>query len=48
MKISEDELSKIVDTIPALVWSAHPDGSTEFFNRRWLDYAGLPAEQAAD
>jgi len=45
MKISEDELSKIVDTIPALVWSAHPDGSTEFFNRRWLDYAGLSAEE---
>jgi PAS domain S-box-containing protein len=43
VKISEDELSKIVDTIPALVWSAHPDGSTEFFNRRWLDYAGLSA-----
>jgi PAS domain S-box-containing protein len=45
VKISEDELRKIVDTIPALVWSAHPDGSAEFFNRRWLDYAGLSAEE---
>ena len=48
MKMSEDQLWKIVDTIPALVWSARPDGSAEFFNRRWLDYAGLSAEQAQD
>ena len=45
MKISEDQLRAIVDTIPALVWSARPDGSVEFFNRRWLDYTGLSAEQ---
>ena len=24
-----------VDAIPTLVWSARPDGSAEFFNRRW-------------
>jgi PAS domain S-box-containing protein len=48
VKISEDQLWKMVDTIPALVWSARPDGSAEFFNRRWLDYAGLSAEQAQD
>ena len=48
MKMSEDQLWKIVDTIPALVWSARPDGSVEFFNRQWLDYAGLSAEQARD
>src|SRR5258708_22522993 len=37
-----------VDAIPTLAWSARPDGSAEFFNRRWLDYAGLPAEEASD
>src|ERR1700722_10750659 len=46
--MSEDQLWEMVDTIPALVWSARPDGSAEFFNRRWLDYAGLSAEQAQD
>src|SRR6202045_3287880 len=35
-----------VDAIPTLVWSARPDGSAEFFNRRWLDYTGLSAEKA--
>jgi PAS domain S-box-containing protein len=48
IKHSEDRLRTIIDTIPALAWSAHPDGSAEFFNRRWLDYAGLSAEEASD
>src|SRR6266849_4434160 len=37
-----------VDAIPTLAWSARPDGSAEFLNRRWLDYTGLSAEEAAD
>ena len=45
---SEDQLRAIISTIPALVWSASPDGSAEFFNQRWLDYTGLSAEQAKD
>jgi PAS domain S-box-containing protein len=45
---SKNKLRTIIDTIPALAWSARPDGSAEFFNRRWLDYAGLSLEEAAD
>jgi hypothetical protein len=30
---SELRLRTVIDTIPALVWSAGPDGSAEFFNR---------------
>jgi PAS domain-containing protein len=48
IKNSENKLRTIIDTIPALAWSARPDGSAEFFNQRWLDYAGLSAEEAAD
>jgi hypothetical protein len=48
MAPSEDQLQTIIDTIPALAWAARPDGSVEFFNRRWLDYTGLSAEQARD
>ncbi len=43
-----EDVRLVVDTIPALAWSARLDGSAEFFNRRWLDYAGLTAEEAAD
>jgi PAS domain S-box-containing protein len=38
----------VVDTIPALAWSARADGSADFFNQRWLDYTGLSAEEARD
>ena len=41
MKESEDQVRQIIDTIPALAWSADSTGAAEFFNRRWLDYTGL-------
>ena len=47
IKNSENRLRTIIDTIPTLAWSARPDGSAEFFNRRWLDYCGLSAEEAS-
>src|SRR5467141_2610219 len=36
----------VVDRIPAFTWSAHPDGSVEFVNQRWREYAGLSAEES--
>jgi PAS domain S-box-containing protein len=43
---SERELREVIETIPSMAWSAAPDGSAEFFNGRWLAYAGLTADQA--
>jgi PAS domain S-box-containing protein len=40
-----DRLQVIIDTIPAMVWSNLPDGSTEFLNKRFRDYAGITSEQ---
>ena len=48
MKPADEQLRAIIETIPALVWSAGPDGSAEFFNRRWLDYTGLSCDEARD
>jgi PAS domain S-box-containing protein len=41
---TEQELRLVIDTIPALVWSAQPDGSVDFVNQRLLEYTGLPLE----
>jgi len=41
---SEQELQLVIDTIPALVSSALPDGSVQFANKRLLEYTGLPLE----
>ncbi|MGO6743870.1 PAS domain S-box protein [Rhizobium ruizarguesonis] len=45
---SEENLSLIINSLPVLVWSARPDGSADFVNQSWLDYAGLPADQILD
>jgi formate hydrogenlyase transcriptional activator len=42
---SERELREVIETIPCMAWSASADGAAQFFNRRWLDYAGLTANQ---
>jgi formate hydrogenlyase transcriptional activator len=46
LRRSEQELRDVIETIPSMAWSAAADGAAEFFNRRWLDYAGLTADQA--
>ncbi len=43
---SERELRDVIETIPSMAWSAAADGEAEFFNRRWLDYAGFTADRA--
>jgi PAS domain S-box-containing protein len=46
VRASERNFKLIIDMIPTLAWSACPDGSASFINRRWLDYTGLSAEEA--
>jgi PAS domain S-box-containing protein len=48
LRASELNLRKIIDTVPALAWSARSDGSADFFNQHYLNYIGLSLEQAQD
>jgi PAS domain S-box-containing protein len=45
---ASDRLQLAIDTIPALVWTTLPDGSSEFNNQRWLEYTGLSREAARE
>ncbi len=47
LRRSERELRDVVDTIPAIVWSALPDGSNTYVNSRFVEYSGMSAEQLA-
>jgi len=40
------DIRLVVDRIPAFTWSAHADGSVEFVNQRWREYAGLSPEES--
>jgi PAS domain S-box-containing protein len=37
-------LRQIIDSAPALIHTARPDGYLDFFNRTWLDFIGQPLE----
>lgn len=41
LRREEKKLREVVETIPAMAFTAGPDGSREFVNRRWLEFAGL-------
>jgi PAS domain S-box-containing protein len=44
---SEKELREVIETIPAMAWSALPDGSNTFVNRQWAEFTGLSAVQSS-
>jgi PAS domain S-box-containing protein len=43
----DNDLGQIVDALPGLVWTARPDGSVEFLNAGWLEYAGLTRDNVS-
>jgi formate hydrogenlyase transcriptional activator len=46
LRVSENRLRLAIDTIPAVVASATPDGSPDFFNKRWLEYTGVTSDSS--
>ena len=43
---NERDIASIINTFPTTVWATRPDGYCDFLNRRWLEYAGMSAEEA--
>jgi PAS domain S-box-containing protein len=44
LQSSEDRLRRVINTVPAYVWSTLPNGSVDFVNQRLSDSTGLSAE----
>jgi len=44
VKQAENRLRLALDTTPAMIHSARPDGYLDYFNQRWLNYVGLSLE----
>jgi len=42
----ENDLNRVVDMLPGLVWTALPDGQVDFINQRWCEYTGLSGAEA--
>ncbi|MGF6505852.1 PAS domain-containing sensor histidine kinase [Paraburkholderia sp. 32] len=43
---SEARLSRLINTIPMLIWSSLPDGLAEFFNAQWYQYTAFTSDQS--
>src|SRR5262249_23744760 len=43
----EDDLSRLVDALPGLIWIAGRDALLHFANQRWYDYTGQTPAVAA-
>src|SRR5882762_5311372 len=42
LRASERKYRHLVDTTPAFIHTALPNGEVDFYNRGWLEYVGLP------
>jgi len=40
------ELSDTLDSIPAMVWTAHPDGAGDYYNKCWNEFIGRGGSEA--
>jgi len=47
LRRQEKRLRDVVETIPAMTFTASSDGSNAFVNKRWTEYTGLSVEQSS-
>src|SRR6185503_4561053 len=48
LRASERKYRHLVDTTPAFIHTALPDGSLDFLSRGWLEYGGIPQTDLLD
>lgn len=44
---TERRYRSLAEALPNIVWTARPDGYTDYFNHRWFEYTGISVERAA-
>jgi PAS domain S-box-containing protein len=44
-KFDSVDIEVLVDSIPALIHTARPDGHLDYFNKRWLEYLGVTLDR---
>ncbi len=45
LRESELNFRTLANSMPQIVWTAFPDGFTDYYNQRWFDYTGMTLEQ---
>jgi PAS domain S-box-containing protein len=47
LRRSEKELRDVIEAIPAIAFTAQPDGSSVWINRQWVEFSGLSVEETS-
>ena len=45
LRESERSLQQLIDTVPVLIWCLSPEGNPTYFNKRLVEYTGVPVER---
>jgi len=45
---NEARFRQIADAMPQIVWTARPDGTLDYHNRRWFELTGVPESSGPD
>ncbi len=48
LRQSDQRFRQLADAMPQIVWTARPDGSIDYLNRRWSEFTGLPRNTTND
>jgi PAS domain S-box-containing protein len=48
LRRSEATFRELADAMPQIVWAARPDGSLDYYNRRWYEFTGMPRGGGGD
>jgi PAS domain S-box-containing protein len=48
LRESEIRFRQLADAMPQIVWTARPDGYTDYFNERWYELTGEPRDVSGD
>ena len=46
LSVSVERFKFLADNIPAIIWTAEPNGWANYFNKLWCEYTGLSVEES--
>lgn len=48
LRESEERFRQLADSMPQIVWASRPDGTLDYFNRKWYELTGAAEGQSGD
>jgi PAS domain S-box-containing protein len=48
LRHSEERFRQLADSMPQMVWTAHRNGSLDYYNARWYEFTGFGTESLGD